>query len=169
MRQSLLQRINNINNKKRGISLFELLLSIVLLSVLLTMGFSAFDSSIKDQNTQSATEQIISAIKKSKYYSRSKGVVTSLSFPVGSNTYSISADGTTISNSDFFDATSGKLPKNIKIIQNNCATVNFYVDGSPVDSSNNPIASDCSIKVGYVGGSQKTITIKGNSGNVFYQ
>lgn len=165
----MLQQIKKTNNKEAGISLFELLISIVILSVLLTMGFSTFDSSIKAQNTQSASEQIVSAIKKAKYYSRSKGVITSLSFPVGGNSYSVSADGEVISNNNLFDAYSGKLPKNIEIIQNSCGTVNFYVDGSPVNSLNETISTDCSIKVGYDSGVQKTITIKGNSGNVIYQ
>jgi prepilin-type N-terminal cleavage/methylation domain-containing protein len=165
----LLQLNNNTNNKKLGVTLIELLISLALISVLLSIGFNTFDSSIREQNSKSASEQIVSAIKKAKYYSRSKGVVTSLSFPTGSNTYSISADSEVISNSNLFDASSGALPKNVEIIQNNCDSINFYVDGSPVDSSNNPVTTDCSIKVGYTGGPQKTITIKGNSGNVIYE
>jgi prepilin-type N-terminal cleavage/methylation domain-containing protein len=161
--------MNNTKNKNSGFSLFELLLTIVLLSVLLCMGFNTFDSSIKAQNTQSATEQIASAIKNAKYYARSKGVVTSLGFPAGSNYYSISADGEVISNNALFGSTSGKLPENIKIIQNNCYDLNFYVDGSLIDSSGNSISDDCLIKTGYTNGPQKTITIKGNSGNVTYQ
>ena len=156
-------------NKKSGISLIELLISMALISVLLGIGFNAFDSSIKDQNNHSAAEQIVSAIKKAQYYSRSKGVITSLSFQPGSNTYSISADGAVISNNNNFDATSGILPKNIVIIQNNCAGINFYVDGSPTDAANNPVTTDCSLTAGYIGGPQKTITIKGNSGNVTYR
>jgi prepilin-type N-terminal cleavage/methylation domain-containing protein len=158
--------MNKENNKKSGVTLIELLISLGLISVLLSMGFSAFDSSIKAQNSKSASEQIVSAIKKAKYYSRSKGVITSLSFPTGGNSYSISVNGIIISNDNNFDATSGKLPKNIEIIQNSCGDINFYVDGSPVDVSNNTVATDCSIKVGYADGPQKTITIKGNSGNV---
>ncbi len=161
--------MNYINIRKAGISLFELLLITILLSVLLGMGFHSFDSSIQDQNSISAAEQVISAIKKTKYYSRSKGVITSLNFPQGSNTYSIIADNTVISNNSYFDASSGKLPKNVEIIQNNCADINFYVDGSPVDSSGNTITQDCKITIGYLSGPQKIIVIKGNSGNVDFE
>jgi prepilin-type N-terminal cleavage/methylation domain-containing protein len=156
-------------NRKKGMSLFELLITTMLLSILLSMGFHSFDSSVQDQNAVSAAEQMISAINKTKYYSRSKGVVASLSFPIGSNTYSISADNVVISNSNFFDASSGKLPKNVEIIQNTCIDINFYVDGSLVDSSGSTIIQDCKITVGYESGPQKTIVIRGNSGNVDYE
>jgi len=152
--------------KFQGFSLFELLLTTILLSLLLGMGFKSFSDNMQDQNVKSAGEQIISAIKKAKYYSRSKGVTTKLNFPVGSNTYSIFADDTNLSNSSNFDSTSGKLPENIQILSNTCTDLNFYVDSSPINSSYEVISEDCSITVGYNDGAQKTILIKGNSGNV---
>lgn len=164
MRQIWLKII--INTKNKGISLIELAVVMLLISILITMGFSSFDSSIKAQNAQSASDQSASAIKKAKYYSRSKGIITSLNFPVGSNSYSILADGVNLSNNNLFDATSGVLPKNVVVIRNTCANVNFYVDGSPVDNNGNTITQDCSITIGYMDGNQKTLTIKGNTGNV---
>jgi len=152
--------------KLNGFTLLELLLTTAVLSILLGMGFKSFDNNIQEQNAKSAGEQVSSAIKKAKYYARSKGVRVKLNFPTGSNTYSIVADGVTISNVNNFDATSGKLPENIKILSNNCSDLNFYVDGSPVNSSNEVISEDCSITTGYSGGPQKTVFIKGNSGNV---
>lgn len=160
---------NNPKYTKSGISLIELAVTALLLSIILTMGFKSFDSSIKDQNAKSASEQVVSAIKKAKYYSRSKGVTTSLNFIQGSNSYSILADGVNISQNTLFDSTSGTLPKNVIIIGNTCDSLNFYVDGSPVDTNGNVIKTDCSIKIGYSSGTQKTIVVKGNTGNVIQQ
>ncbi len=160
--------MNNYKNKNLGVSLFELLLAVVLLSVLLCIGFSSFDNTIRAQNTQSASEQVVLAIKNAKYYARSKGTTTSLNFPTGSNVYSISADGQTITDNSFFDSTSGKLPNNIIIIGNSCTDINFYVDGSPVDSEGNSISENCEVTIGYANGPQKDITIMGNSGNVVF-
>lgn len=160
---------NKSQNKYSGISLIELMLTLMLISVLLGTGYVSFNKSIMDQNSKSAAEQVVLAVKKAKFYSRSKGIKTSLSFPAGSNTYSISADGETITNDNNFDATSGKLPKNIEILQNNCNDMNFYVNGTPIDSVGDRITNSCTIIVGYDEGPQKTITIRGNSGNVSYE
>ena len=161
--------MNNNGRKTPGISLFELLLSIVLLSVLLCIGYNSFDREIRSENVKSAAEQIVLAIKNARCYARSKGITTSVNFQTGENEYSISADGQVITNNEFFDSTSGKLPKNVEIIDSGCNSVNFYVDGSPVDSGGNLITKNCDVKVGYEDGPQKDITIIGNSGNVVYE
>lgn len=161
--------MNNSKNKKLGVSLFELLIAVVLLSLLLGIGYSNFDNSVKNQNTKSSAEQVVLAIKNAKYYARAKGIITSLGFTAGSNTYSISANGNILTNNANFDSTSGKLPNNIIIINSTCGDLNFYVDGSPIDSDGNSITQNCEIKIGYNNGPQKNIIIMGNTGNVIYE
>jgi Tfp pilus assembly protein FimT len=157
---------NLLNKKQSGISLIELAVTMLLISVLSTIGFNTFDSSIKAENVISASEQVAFAIKKAKYYARSKGVVTKLSFPVGGSSYSITVNGETVSNNSNFDATSGVLPKNVKILQNTCNSINFYVDGSLITDSGLVKKTDCILQLGYTDGQSKTLTIKGNTGNV---
>lgn len=156
-------------NKSFGISLLELMITVALIAILISTGFTSFDNSIREEKTISASEQIMAAIKKAKYHARSKGVLTSLVFPAGSNNYSIIADGEIISNNALFDASSGVLPENIVIIQSTCNDINFYVDGSLVDSEGEVVSEDCSVRLGYINGNQKIITVKGNTGNVIQQ
>ena len=152
--------------KNSGISLIELMITVTIMVVLLSTGFTAFGNSIEAQKATQAADQIASAIKQAKYFSRSNGVLTSLFFIEGSNTYTIVADGEIISDSSLYDAASGILPENTVITHNTCSEINFYVDGSIVDSVGNIITESCTISVGYSDGQQKTLTIRGNSGNV---
>ena len=152
--------------KKSGLSLMELMITVAIMAVLLSTGFTAFGNSIESQKSKQAADQIASAIKQAKYFSRSNGVLTSLFFIEGSNTYTIIADGEIISDNGFYDSFSGILPENTVVVQNTCNEINFYVDGSVVDSEGEVITGSCSIKVGYINGKQNTVTIRGNSGNV---
>ncbi len=63
---------NKYQNKYSGVSLIELMLTLMLISVLLGTGYVSFNKSIMDQNSKSAAEQVVFAIKKAKFYSRSK-------------------------------------------------------------------------------------------------
>jgi len=158
--------MNRKQPKNIGFSMFELIVTMSISCLLLYSSFVCFDKSIQQSNAKSAAEQVVSAINSAKYYARAKGVTTALNFPVGSNVFSITADGAAITNSSNFDSTSGTLPKNIKILTNTCNDLNFFVDGSPVTSNGTSITQNCVITVGYSGGPQKNITIMGNSGNV---
>lgn len=152
-----------------GYSLIELAVTVIILGVLLSTGFTAFGNSINTQKAGSAAERIMLAVKKARHYSRTKGVLTSLFFTEGSNSYSITADGEILSESSLFDAFSGVLPENTIIIQNTCESINFYADGSLVNPEGDIVIENCYITTGYVNGSQKTVVIQGYSGNATIQ
>ena len=153
---------------KQGITLLELLITITVISVLAIIGLVSFYSIIDEQNAQAATEQIAFAIKKAKSYSKIHGVSTKLNLVSNSGTYSITADGQTITKDSNFDATSGVLPENIKILSSNCSDMNFYIDGSFVDSNETPITNDCTVTIGTENGIKKELTIKSGVGIVEY-
>ncbi len=155
--------------KKHGISLFELLMAISILSVLLATGYLNFAGSVKDQQARRSAQSIGYAIKKAKYFSRTKGVETSFNFLQGSNTYSVNADGQEITSQSNYGALSGTLPNGIIIITNACPDFRFNMEGMLTDSDGEIIYNDCTIAVGYANGPQVTVLIRGRTGNVEYR
>ncbi len=152
--------------RKQGISLLELLITVSLVGVLATIGFTSFSGSVKSQQLQNGINQIAYAFKEAKYYARAKGVVTTLNINPGNTGFTITANIETLTSSDHFDAFSGKLPDNIIIISNSCPGLNFSVEGIFTDNSGNTVYNDCFITLGYNGGPQKVLTIKGKTGDV---
>ena len=153
-------------SRKQGISLLELLITVVLTGVLATLGFTSFSGTFKSQQLQNGIDQIAYALREAKYYARAKGVITTLNINPGNTNFTITANNETLTSSDHFDAFSGKLPDNIIIINNSCPGLNFSVDGTFTDNSGNTIYNDCSITLGYNSDPQKTLTIKGKIGDV---
>lgn len=137
------------NPKKPAISMFELVVASAIISVLALTGFAGLSDTIKGQKTISGAGQVAYALKDAKYSARTKGVMTSVDTSIG--------------------IVSGELPGNVTVISNTCEGVYFDINGNIVDSSGLPVYNDCSVIIGYSGGPQKTITIKGKSGNVKYE
>lgn len=154
------------NFHKTGLTLIELMVTLSLASILLVLGFKGFSDMISLQTLKSGVEQSALAIKEARYYATSKGVVARINFAVGSNSYSITADGKAITGNNNFSAMSGILPDKVKISSNSCGNLGFYVDGVPVDLSNQPILADCTIKISYNGTSEKSVIIQAGTGNV---
>ncbi len=155
-------------NPKAGITLLELVVTLTIIAILLVTSLAAFDSFIDDQNTISAAQQAGFAIQKARYYAKANGVITNLVFTPGNKVYDIVAGSKSIVNNANFDATSGKLPGDVKILSNNCDEIYFNVYGSLVNSYNQPISNKCQINLGYPNGPQKSITIEPGMGNVVY-
>lgn len=155
----------NVISQKTGITLLELMITISLASFLLVLGYRGFGEMISAQTLKDGAQQITFAIKNARYYTTSKGVITRINFPVGSNNYSITANGNAITDSGRFDSMSGILPVDVKILLNSCDNLGFYVDGTPIDAGNQPILTDCTIKLGYKDSSQ-IITIQAGTGNI---
>lgn len=153
---------------KKGITLLELLITVVLISIAAAIGFSNFNQYSQMQNAKIAANQIAFILKKAKYYARSNGYPTKLIFTKGSTSYSFISNGVNLVQNNNFDASSGILPDNTKIISNSCSDIYFYVDGSIVDSSNLPINKTCTITVGYDNGSKETVSLESQTGNVIY-
>lgn len=155
--------------KKSGTTLIELMLTAALIIIATTISFSSFKSYSNAQNAKTAASQIEYILKKARYYTRANGVITHVILPVGSNTYSLIANGTNLTKSNNFDSTSGVLPNNTTITSNSCKEIYFYVDGSIVDSDNLPITEPCTISVGYNNNSQETIDINPQTGNIAHE
>ncbi len=153
---------------QKALTLFELLITVVVISILLLIGFASFDNIINAHNLQSATEQLALAVKKTKYYAKSHGEITKFNF-TESNSYRIGTDNKILTNSKNFDATSGILPGKVKFLSNSCSVMNFYIDGSLVDGFKNTLDNDCRIVLGYTGGTNKTLVIKPENGNIVYE
>jgi len=136
------------------------------MSVLLALGFSGVADSSKAQAAKSGAQQASYAIKRAKYFSRAKGVKTYFNFPAGSETFSVQAKNQVLTDENSFDAMSGTFPGEVVIIANTCPSLCFDVDGSLMDSSGDVVYSDCSITIGYSGGAQETLYIRGKTGNV---
>jgi prepilin-type N-terminal cleavage/methylation domain-containing protein len=151
---------------RKGLSLLELMLTMSLACILLGIGYRGFSDMITTQSLKSGMEQSALAIKQARYHATSKGVITRINFPVSSSTYSITADNVAITNSSNFSAMSGVLPDKVKISYNSCGNLGFYVDGTPISYTNQPITSNCMIKLNYNGGEEKSITIQAGTGNI---
>jgi len=155
----------NVKSKKSGVTLIELMVTVSLASFLLILGYRGYGDMISTETLKTGTQQAAFAIKKARYYATSKGDITRINFPVGSNSYSITADGKVITDNGRFDAMSGVLPENVTISTNSCNNLGFYVDGTPIDTNNQPILTDCKIKLSYKG-EEQLITIQAETGNI---
>ena len=143
-------------------------MTISMMGILLTIGSSTFVNQTRTQSVNAAVEQVAFALKQARHHSRIKGVTTEVILTNNKSNYTIQTDDETITNSANSDATSGELPDGTKVINNYCGNINFYVDGSPVDSYGYPMY-DCTITVGYENSIQKTLTLKAISGNITYE
>ncbi len=157
--------MNRTLPNKKGFTLLELLVSMSLAAFLLVMGLTAFTNSTNTQYANEAALQINYAMEKAKYYARAKGMSVDMEFNQGSRTYSLICNDKTITQADNFDATSGVLPDETEIIQNNCGSMYYYIDGRILsDEANAP--NICSITVGYNNGPQRTLIINRNNGSI---
>lgn len=156
----------NKTRVKKGISLAELAIATVLISVLACIGYMQVSDSIEAQSAKSGFDQIAFAVLQAKQFARTKGVNTALTFTQGSNNFDITANGASLTDENNTGATSGKLPDNIIIISNSCSSIGFNVKGTLIDSDGATIYNDCRIVVGYANGPQESITIKGKTGNI---
>ncbi len=156
-------------HKKNGISVFELLIAVTILSILLGIGYLTFSDSVRTQQAQRSAELIGYAIKKAKYFSRTKGVETSFTFTQGSGSYAVNADDREITGENNYDAFKGTLPNGVTILNNACPDFRFSVEGTLVDSTGSSIYNDCRLLIGYAGGPQSTVLIRGRTGNVEYR
>ncbi len=160
----LLRRI-----KRHGISVFELVIAGAILSVILSTGYTSLSHSMKTQYAQKGAESIGYAIKNAKYLARSEGVETSFTFTRGSGSYSVKADGKVITDKDYIGSYSGELPDKTTITEKTCSDFRFDVNGSLIDTTGATIYTDCKIKVGYSGGPEVTVLVRGKTGNVEYK
>ena len=170
----------NISRKNiNGYTLLELLITIAVISVMTTIGFQSVASSINSQKTSNAAKQVEFALKKARYYAKTKGQITHVSMPVGTNKYVIEANDIDLTSSDNIDGTSGVLPENIKFQTNTCGDIYFYVDGTPLTSAEEPISPLtylCSITVSAsaetddrAGNKSETLTLMPYSGSIVYE
>jgi prepilin-type N-terminal cleavage/methylation domain-containing protein len=151
-----------------GVSLIELIITVSIIAVMLTTSLASFGGMINEQNTQSAVQQISYAVKKSKYYAKTQGIPTKISFTENSNTYLIEADSVLLTSNTNFDATSGELPENMRIIYSSCGELFFQPDGSILDSYGNHMSSACQVAVGADYQSSARLYIQPQTGTVTY-
>lgn len=156
-------------NKKKGISLFELMITASVATTLALVGFISFSESIKTQTVRNSAGKLAYAIKEAKYKARAKGLVTELTAHVNSDRFVFRIDGQDVTNETDFDALSGTLPEKIRIVSTTCGDLYFNADGTLTDSEGNVIYTNCSITVGYDNGPSETVSIKGKTGNVEYE
>jgi len=142
----------------------ELLITMAIASVLLTMSYQGFGAMQTAENLKSSTQQVAFAIEKARYYATSKGVVTTIKF--SKHAYSVKAGSQTLTNSSYIDAMSGTLG-DVTVYSNTCGTLSFYVDGTPINSAGQPMSTDCVIKLS-LGGGNKSINVQAGTGNVIY-
>ncbi|MEI7473972.1 MAG: prepilin-type N-terminal cleavage/methylation domain-containing protein [bacterium] len=153
---------------KKGVTLLELLITMSIMSIIFLIGFTSFNSVIENENVNCGVQQMVYAIKQARHYSRINGINTEFDANAGDNSYQIKSGTTILTNEKIFDSSSGKLPTDVEIINNTCPKIYFYVDGTPVNSTGVSLSSDCIIKVGYMHGLQKTLTLEAVSGNIIY-
>ena len=163
--------MNKFNSK--GYTLMELLVTVSLSGVLLFAGVAALDNSIKKQSVKNAAEQFSNALKMARYYTKTKGVPTTISFSTGSNTYSITADDKDITTSTKFGSLSGQLPDGTRITSSSCSELTFDINGELIDLYGDPITYDCYI---YLSSNSNEyyhhysgVIVNAHSGNVKYE
>lgn len=159
-------------NRLYGVTFLELMITIAIISVILYLAFDTYSGSINTQTAKSAIKQVGFALKTARYYAKANGVITHVNFPIGSSTYSIDVNDVPITNVSDFGANSGVLPGNAKVVDNTCADVYFYIDGTPlsaIDPEKTEFADHCSIIVGYEGGHQETLYLHAHSGSISYE
>jgi len=147
-----------------------MLMVVVIIAVLLSIGYGEFNSAITRETVKNSSLQLSFALRKARYYAKANGEPVKLVFPVDSKVYSLTTIDKTMTSSEYFDVSSGQLPNNTRIIDNNCPNASFYIDGSLVNLDEagkpQPINYDCIITVGYTDGLSKDVTIKTASGNI---
>lgn len=151
---------------KSGITLTELMMTCAIIAVVIAAGFVGFSEAVRIQDAQGAADRIGYAIKEARYFSRAKGIKTSINCPIGASTFAVFAGEQVISEENRIDALSGNLPGNTKILVNTCEDIMFNENGKPIDTDGNNIYTECAITVGYESGAQKTVVIAGGTGNV---
>ncbi|MEW5819153.1 MAG: prepilin-type N-terminal cleavage/methylation domain-containing protein [Cyanobacteriota bacterium] len=160
------------NRRKNGFTLIELLITISLISVLTILSFNNYAKVIDRQNTINASKDIIYALNKARYYSKTKGKVTHIDIPIDSNKYYIDIDGNLLYFQSESDEYSGILPANTKVLQNSCGEFFFYIDGTPmtnVDTYNDPLSNICRIIIGNNDNDSKTLLLNPYSGSIEYE
>lgn len=160
-----------LNKNISGFTLFELLVTIGLISVMLLLGFNLLSNSIAAQSIKSSVSQVAFAVKNARYYAKKNGVITEIQFEEGSNHYSLIADNKEITDTTDFGLTSGDLTDGNKIINNGCNGVKFYIDGTPITASNpiQPLTTNCIITVGKNGNNNRPVTIHAISGDITHE
>lgn len=145
------------------------MMTCAIMSVIVAAGYVGFSESIRIQDVESGAERIGYAIKEAKYFSRAKGVKTTLNFQMDSNNFSVYANEQAISGDSRIDALSGNLPGETMILMNTCDDIMFDENGKLIDSDGNSIYSECAITIGYDNGPQKTVVIAGGTGSVDFR
>ncbi len=158
-----------IYKKYKGFSLTEFMITVSLMGILLCFGAPLLGKTCQSQDVVNARKQLAYALKKSRYYARNQGVTVSVDLPEGSNTFTVTADGTELTGeSTLFDSFNGRFPEDLVIISSNCDDINFDINGFLIDSYDELITDNCIITVGYSDGIQKRLTINTGTGNVNY-
>jgi prepilin-type N-terminal cleavage/methylation domain-containing protein len=155
-----------------GLTLIELLITLVVMASLLYMAFANFNSSVDRENVTYAAQQTSFAIKNARYYAKRHGVITEVRFPAGSKEYRILVNDQDITDTGDFGAGSGTLDEAVKILTNTCGDFYFYIDGTPITAlPPNLVEMDsaCEISVGYSDSKQKTLKIYPGTGKITYE
>ncbi len=155
--------------RHNGFSLTELMVTMSIIGILLCFGAPFIGETCQSQDVVNARKQLAYALKKSRYYARNQGVTVSVDLPEGSNSFSVTADGTELTGeSNLFDSFNGTFPEDLVIISSSCNDINFDINGFLIDSYDELITENCIITVGYSNGIQKRLTINTGTGNVNY-
>jgi len=161
-----------ILKKNYGVSITELMIMLVVISVIMTMSFIAYNNAVNIQKSAEAVKQLGFAVSKTRSYAQTKGIITQIIITSDKNTYTIKANGNTISDPTYFDGFSGELPSGTKVISNSCSNnIYFYIDGTPLTSISPKtiMNSDCLVKVGINNENYKALNINGSTGEVTYE
>jgi prepilin-type N-terminal cleavage/methylation domain-containing protein len=148
-----------MNGRKKAVTLLELLVTVSIAGVLMTIALCSFDTMSKEQSLQTAASQIVSTYDTARYIAEKSGAQTNVILTQNSGLYSITSGQEVLSNNSRYGSLSGELPDKVKILGNNCGQIGFDINGSLVPDSNVPLVSDCGITVGYTGGISKDLTL----------
>ncbi len=158
-----------IHQRRYGFSMLELMITLSIMGILLCFGAPFIGKTCQSQDVVNARKQLAYALKKSRYYARNKGITVSVDLTEGSNTFSVTADGTELTGeSTLFDSFNGTFPEDLVVISSSCNDINFDINGFLIDSYDELITENCIITVGYSNGIQKNLTINTGTGNVNY-
>ncbi len=170
-----------LQKRTSGVTFIELLVTVVIISVMMTLAFTNYNNTINRQSTSNATDQAAFALKEARQYAKRNGIITQVFFPVSQNEYEIYAGTSKILSSSDSGEGSGVLPSNTKILSNSCGEFYFYIDGTPLidytetveDNGDkviiiNPVDETCTIKIGISDSNSKTIKVHAFSGNITY-
>lgn len=161
-----------LNRKQKGFTLLELLVTISIISVLLTIALKSVGNSVDSQSASDAGQQAMYALNRARYYAKTKGIVTHVYFGEGTNQYIIEEnDGNSLLKENSIDGSSGELPDGVTVLENTCGDIFFNIDGTPllsVDPSKEPMYEVCRITVGN-SASEKSLIILPHSGSITYE